>query len=308
MEIDELRNIPIDRLLSHLGYEPVNRIRGGTQLLYRSPVRGDRHPSFSVSVVRNVWQDYATGTGGNVIDLAILLNGNCSFHDAAVWLEEQARSIGIGSVGTLSRMETVSFVNETDSVITDVKVTDLTNRALLSYLQSRRIPADIAVKYCREAHYSVRGRHYYGICFLNILGGMEIRNAYFKGCHGAKAPSVIPLSKQSRSEACCIFEGFMDFLSFKTLVAKEFPNLVDSDCIVLNSTTIVSRAIPFINVYEKAFTFTDNDLAGRIALERITSAMPGKITSLSDMYYDFNDINDFLVNQNDGQFPYSSMK
>jgi hypothetical protein len=295
MEIEELKSIPIDKLLSLLGCEPVNRIRGGTQLLYRSPFRGDRHPSFSVSVVKNVWQDYATGTGGNVIDLAILLNGNCSFHDAAVWLEEQSKALGRGPVGVLSSRETVAFIRETDPVIKDVKVTDLTHRALLSYLHSRQIPMDIGTKYCREAHYSVRGRPYYGICFLNILGGMEIRNAYFKGCHGAKAPSVVPLSKQSRSEACCIFEGFMDFLSFKTLVAKGFPNLFDSDCIVLNSTSIVSRAIPFIDVYDKAYAFTDNDLAGRMALERIESAMPGKITSLSDMYYDFNDLNDFLM-------------
>lgn len=32
-----------------------------------------------------------------------------------------------------------------------------------------------------------------------------------------------------------------------------------------------------------------------MALERIESAMPGKATSLSDMYYDFNDLNDFLM-------------
>lgn len=89
----------------------------------------------------------------------------------------------------------------------------------------------------------------------------------------------------------------MDFLSFKTLVVKGYPELIDSDCIVLNSTSIVSRAIPFIDVYDKAYAFTDNDFAGRIALERIESAMPGKVTSLADLYYDFNDFNDFLMHK-----------
>lgn len=301
MEIDELKSIPIDRLMSHLGYEPVSRMRGGKQLLYHSPFRDDRHPSFSVSVIKNVWQDYATGTAGNVIDLAIHLNGNCSFHDGAVWLEAQARSFGYSPIGGQIRIDNISLMHDTGPEISDVKITDLTSRPLLAYLNTRHIPAHVGTKYCREAHYTVRGRHYYGVCFLNILGGIEIRNAYFKGCHGIKAPSVIPLSKQSRTDTCCIFEGFMDFLSFKTLVQHGFPNLVDSDCLVLNSTSIVGKAIPFIDVYEKAYSFTDNDLAGRIALERITSAMPGKVISLSDMYYDFNDLNDFLVH---GQINY----
>ena len=124
-----------------------------------------------------------------------------------------------------------------------------------------------------------------------------MRSAYFKGCHGIKATSVIPLSKRYHSEACCVFEGFMDFLSYKTLVAKGFPNLIDSDCIILNSTSIVNKAIPFIDIYDKAYSFTDNDLAGRMALDHMASAMPGKVTSLSDLYYDFNDLNDFLMHR-----------
>ena len=44
MEIIDLKSIPIDKLMSNLGYEPVSRMRGGTQLLYRSPFRDDRHP------------------------------------------------------------------------------------------------------------------------------------------------------------------------------------------------------------------------------------------------------------------------
>ena len=89
----------------------------------------------------------------------------------------------------------------------------------------------------------------------------------------------------------------MDFLSYKTLVAKGFPSLIDSDCIILNSTSIVNKAIPFIDIYDKVYTFTDNDLAGRMALDHMASVMPGKVTSLSDLYYDFNDHNDFLMHR-----------
>lgn len=296
MEIEELKRIPIDRLLSHLGYEPVSKTRGGTQLHYRSPFRDERHPSFSVSVTRNIWNDYALGKGGNVIDLAILLNGNCTFHEAAVWLEKESREFpsGVTEKTTSIAFSPPSF-SDTASEMTDVKVSELTNRALLSYLISRRIPPVIGKRYCQEAHYSVHGRRYYGICFKNILGGMEIRNAYFKGCHGAKAPSIVPLEKQYRSESCCVFEGFMDFLSFKVLLLHKHPGLTDCDCIILNSTSLVGKAIPFIDIYDTVLTFTDNDASGRAALEKLTDAMPYKVTPMSDLYASHNDLNDYLI-------------
>ena len=296
MEIIDLKSIPIDKLMSNLGYEPVSRMRGGTQLLYRSPFRDDRHPSFSVSVTKNLWHDYAIGKGGNVIDLAIILNGNCSFHNAAVWLEEQSKAFVPGIICSKEFMSSYNpSIRDTGPEITGVNITDLTNRVLLSYLQTRRIPSDIGKRYCREAHYFVRGRPYYGICFLNILGGMEIRNAYFKGCYGIKGPSIIALEKTNHTETCCVFEGFMDFLSFKTLVQRGISGLIDQDCIVLNSTSLVGKAIPFINVYDGAFIFTDNDQAGRIASQRLSDAMPGKVTSMSGMYSGWNDLNDYLI-------------
>ena len=59
--------------------------------MYHSPLREDRTPSFSVSTKKNLWNDLGAGIGGNVIDLALQLNGNCTFHKAVTWLEEQYR-------------------------------------------------------------------------------------------------------------------------------------------------------------------------------------------------------------------------
>ena len=296
MEIEELKRIPIDQLLSHLGYEPVSKKRNGNQLLYRSPFREDPHPSFSVSVSKNIWNDYGLGRGGNVIDLAIILNDNCTFHAAAVWLEEQSRNFMTGPP-CHAAFNTVSYpaLSKSSSELEEVTVSTLVHRALLSYLLSRRIPPDIGKQYCQEVHYSSHGRRYYGICFYNVLGGMEIRNAYFKGCHGPKAPSIIPLTKQGRSDKCCVFEGFMDFLSFKTLINRGHPDLTDCDCIVLNSTCLVHKAIPFIDVYGESLVFTDNDRAGQMALEQMNGAMPGKVSSMADLYSGYNDLNDYLM-------------
>ena len=91
MKIEELRKIPIWGLLSHLGIEPVSSRRGGSQLMYHSPLRPDKNASFSVSTQKNLWMDFGTSQGGNVIDLAIALKGYCPFSEAVTWLEEQAK-------------------------------------------------------------------------------------------------------------------------------------------------------------------------------------------------------------------------
>ena len=65
--------------------------------MYRSPLRADSNASFSVSLDKNLWYDFGTSQGGNVIDLAILLNGNCSVRAALLWLEDQNRAIGTES-------------------------------------------------------------------------------------------------------------------------------------------------------------------------------------------------------------------
>ena len=298
MEIEQLKRIPIVDLLSHLGHAPVSKIRGGRQWLYHSPLRGDANASFSVSLDRNVWYDFGIARGGTIIDLAIALNGNCSFHQAVLWLEEQTRATGFGNGILPSETRKDYLSRDKGSEMRNVRVEPLTRKALVDYLWSRGIPIDIGRNYCKEVHYTVRGKEFYGLCFMNILGGMEIRNPFFKGGYGVKAPSIITIDKERHTPSCCVFEGFMDFLSYQTLgisggLSPEHP--FPSDCIVLNSTSIVRKAIPFINVYERACCFLDNDSAGRAAFEQISGSMPQRAVSMSESYSGFNDMNDYLV-------------
>ena len=54
----------------------------------------------------------------------------------------------------------------------------------------------------------------------------------------------------------------MDFLSYKVLEESGNSTLVHRtacDCIILNSTSIFQRAVPFIDVYLYAYSFLDND-------------------------------------------------
>ena len=293
MSIEELRSISIVELLALLGHEPAYRTGGGKQWVYHSPLRNDNTPSFFVTISKNLWLDFGSSEGGNVIDLAIAINGGCSFHEAVCWLEEQNRGIRERPPINYS-----SFDNS-DCGMRIVKTLPLRHPTLLNYLSSRGIPREIAVKYCREIHYSIRGREYYSVGFPNIVGGYELRNPFFKGCHGEKAPSVIPLSKSCRTECCCVFEGFMDFLSYHTLEQSGNRDVVQPypcDSIVLNSTAMARKTVPFIDVYRKAFCYLDNDEAGRRAFVKMAESMPGKLINHSEIapLALYKDLNDYL--------------
>ena len=302
MKIEELKRIPIWELLSHLGIEPVSKRGGGAQLMYHSPLRPDRNASFSVSTRKNLWMDFGTSQGGNVIDLAIALKGYCTFSEAVTWLEEQARWFHKDILyEDFSRYDDAHMSRLSGhSGISNMRVEELTSPRLLEYLESRGIPAAIGQRYCKEAHYTVRDREYYGVVFLNILGGMEIRSRSFKGCHGVKAPSVVSVEKTKRTSCCCVFEGFMDFLSYMVLEEKGVPDIVQSfpyDCIILNSTSIIQRAIPFIGVYHIAYCYLDNDFAGKQAFDTLDLLMPGRSFEMSTRFSPYNDLNDYLMQQ-----------
>ena len=295
MSFYELKEIPITDLLTHLGHRPVSRAKGGRQWFYHSPLREDNNASFCVSSDKNLWYDFGTSRGGNVIDLARAMNGDCSFKVAASWLEEQRRGFKQGPPLTASIVSIGPIRPETG--MENIKVQPLTNKALIGYLWSRGIPAEIGKRYCKEVQYDVRGRHFFALCFMNILGGMEIRNPFFKGSYGVKAPSVITLSKSEHTPSCCVFEGFMDFLSYQTLLARyndPVINPVPRDCIILNSTSMVQKAFPFIQVYDVAFTYLDNDAAGQQATDAIEAVMYDRTIRMSSRFSEFNDLNDYL--------------
>ena len=96
--------IPIKDILSHVGIEPVMSRCGGEQLMYNSPLRPDKNASFSVNTRKNLWMDFGTQLGGNVIDLAIALKGDCTFSEALAWLEEQVGGLDmVVSEGGINR-------------------------------------------------------------------------------------------------------------------------------------------------------------------------------------------------------------
>ena len=154
----------------------------------------------------------------------------------------------------------------------------------------------------REVRYLNGETPYYAIGFPNRSGGYEIRNKHFKGCI---APKDITHIRQSESkEACYIFEGFMDYLSFLTLRLERCPDrpeLDGQDYIVLNSTSDLSKAIRPLGGYESIHCFLDNDKAGIEAVQELQKEYGLRIRDTSHIYEGYNDLNDFLRDKRSGQ-------
>lgn len=304
MNTNQIKNIKITDYLYNTGIQP-KQIKGA-DYWYISPYREERTPSFKVNNDLNVWFDYGTGQGGNIIDLIIkmynlnsiteVLNhfNNSNYHQKII-----PQNI------PQSYSDSVPFDQQRESAstgITILKVLPLTNRVLLEYLIGRRIDLDIARKNCKEVYYSVGDKRYFAIGFQNESGGYELRNKYFKGCTSKdislcqvnrnNQPDELKQSHSDNTEACLVFEGFVDYLSYLTIKKTEKPVV---DTVILNSVSNLSKAIDFIKSHPKVYTYMDNDEAGRNATEFLNKICYILINK-SVKYAEYKDLNEYLCN------------
>ena len=207
MNIEEAKKIPITDYLHSLGYSPVKQ--QGANLWYKSPLREEHEASFKVNTEREQWYDFGAGKGGNIIALAQELY--CSDHLPYLLnrIAEQAQHVRPVSFSFRQQRSAPSFQH--------LEVRDLTHPALLRYLQGRGIDLTLAKRECRELRFTHDGKPYFAIGFPNVAGGYEVRNSFFKGCIAPKDITHIQQQGEPR-EKCLVFEGFMDYLSFLTLI------------------------------------------------------------------------------------------
>ena len=282
--IKEIKSIPLAAFLSRLGHEPA--ARKGTRLWYRSPLRQEHTPSFKVDTAINCWYDFGIGRGGNIIDLAAELYQTT---DLRYLMRCIANSNPVPSVQTVAS----SFHQRRSAPSMErFEIVPLEHRALVAYLQERGIPAHIAKANCKEAHYSVNGKPYFAVAFENVNNGWELRNRYFKGCRGSKDISYLPWARDGPSSECAVFEGFIDYLS-----ALALDIISGADAIILNSVVNVNKAVPYLKDYTAINCYLDNDNAGQTTLAELTAIYGSTVIDLSTLYSEFNDLNDFLINQ-----------
>ena len=245
-----------------------------------SPFRNEKTSSFKVSN-RNKWYDFGEGVGGTIIDFVMKYN-KCSIKEALVILSEGSFSF---------HQQKKQVIIEVEPTYSIEKVTELTNQNLLDYLMSRKINLQFAKRFCFQVHYSFsNGKENYGIGFMNNVGGLEIRNEFFKGCLGKKEITTI----NNNSNVVSIFESWSDLLSYFS-IKNEIPK---ENFIILNSTSLVKKTMGLLNEYSVIKLFMDNDEAGNKATDFLIENANGKIIDSRIYYEKYNDLNHYLVNRN----------
>jgi hypothetical protein len=134
---------------------------------------------------------------------------------------------------------------------------------------------------------------YFIIGFQNDWGGYELWNGYFQG---GLSPKTITTMRNG-NDACLVFEGFMDYLSYLTLLHGRNPAVTTGkrDYIILNSVSNVSKAIDIIGVYKAKFCYLDNDKGGVSAFREIRSICGENVLDRSMYYRGYKDLNNYLT-------------
>ncbi len=277
MNCTQAKKIPITYYLQTIGITP-KELKNGSAW-YNSPFRPETKPSFKVDRQNNIWYDFGTGTGGNVLDLVMNLN-KTGIPGALLILQKPELS-----KPDFSFSEQQSF-NPANIEIKHIQ--PLQNRALIEYLYNRKITPGKAANHVKEAYYQVNGKQYFALAFENDKGGFELRNKYFKGSSSPKAITTI----SGTGKAVNIFEGFIDFLS-----ALEFHKTTKplNTCIILNSVSNLQTIINTLEDYQHINLYLDNDKAGNQAAQTIKSRYP-KVKDYSKIIYPYHkDFNEYLI-------------
>lgn len=288
LNLNDIKAIPIENFMSKLGYE----IKSTTaaNIFFNSPFREEKTASFAVWKNKNLWKDWGTHEGGDIIELA-----------QRIWNTDFKKTIERLAKENYISIENKSLISEKKYKVEIKKTSDkVQNKALINYMIERNLQPEKIDGLVGEIYYYLldentgelklhpktgNTKEYFSLAFKSDLGGYELRNKYLKNCHGQKHFSTI----KNGFDAISVFEGFIDFLSLASY--KE----IKSDILVLNSCAMAAKAIPVINEYKKAYLMLDNDKAGNQTTELIINEATSKCIDLREkLYKGFKDINNWI--------------
>lgn len=277
-----IREMDLTAFLDQLGYRVVARKKNDTDYWYLSPLRDEQTASFHVNRLSNEWYDFGLMAGGNLVDFCL------RFFKCSVGELPDKFSVSF----SLQRLPVFDpglhegrLVSESKLKVSEVR--SLHAYPLKNYLHARSIPVAVAEQFCREISYQINGRNFYGIGFQNDAGGWEIRNKNFKL---SSAPKDITCMG-SGAGSVHVFEGFTDFLSYKSLHPYEDPR--SADFVVLNGAGLFDRALPFLEEHARVHLWLDRDVTG-LAYRDYAMARGDRFVDESELYAKFKDLNDWL--------------
>lgn len=296
MNIEQANGIAMTEILRKIGCRPVKQ--RGDEVWYLSPFRDEKTASFKVHTGKNLWYDFGAGKGGDVVKFACdyLITGTdgTGVSSALKWLR---------TFSACPRIEIAPAIKQQPSTVRSLEVVrayELRYRILTNYVESRGIPLELAQEFLKEVlvRNEKTGREFRAIGLYNEAEGYEICTEDFKGSIGSKSISFIRGTKLPASEIH-IFEGMWDFLAaFSQHPDQHF----EGDVIILNSTSCLPQAFPYIknyHNYRKLTTWLDNDEAGNNAtdyLKELAEKEGLEFEAMNECYKSFKDLNEWHVN------------
>lgn len=283
MNIEHAKSIPLSEILVKLGIKPIKET--SKDIWYLSPLRNEKTASFHIDKHKNVWFDFGTNQGGNIIAFVCAYleasGENNTVPDALRWIKNMMAGMNYPIIKDRVKHDAIF-----DSKIVFKSVRPIQHRALEVYLKSRGIALDVARTYLQQVHFTNKDSDtvYFALGFKNESGGYELRNQKYKGCIRPKditfIRGVIP-----KPDGLIIFEGFMDYLSIMTQRGGE---PLDDDVMVLNSITSMKKGFAYIKNYgyKYGYTWFDNNLAGH----KTTMAFREFFKAEEMLHYPMNDI------------------
>ena len=275
--IQQIKHIPVEKLIrTVINVEPA--INRGIKKLYHSFIRdGDSTPSLQINTQLNCWYDFGPGIGGNNIDLLMHYWRTTDINEILNKIKEYD--------DLFSFVQT--FPQTKSQSTTAYSLSPIHSPGLKEYLKERKISFQTASRFLQEVHYEVNGKNYYSLAFKNRAGGWELRNRYNKRAISPKDFSLF----EGASNKCLVFEGFMDMLSYLELNKNKTRK---SSIIVLNSLSMLDRAMNQLLAYYELFLFLDNDDAGKKATQKIITSHKSA-NDFSIVYKNFKDLNEYLI-------------
>lgn len=283
LTIQSAKEIDMVELLAELNFQPT-KIRGN-DYWYRSPLREERTASFKVNKKINVWYDFGTGEGGNIIDFGIRFY-HCNISELLDIL---------GSKNFFFHPQNVQRqkpVEQSQSAFQAKEIRQIKNFRLMEYIESRGIKLETAKWFCKEIvlHNRRTNAEFSLIGLQNKSGGWELRAPDFKSCIAPKDVSFF----DNHQHSVAITEGMFDFLS--AVQEKLIPE--NTDWLVLNSLSMAEKAKTILLQHRKVFLLLDNDNPAKIFSENLLQFLFDnhiEAENLSHKYALYKDINEWLV-------------
>lgn len=291
----DLEDRSIVDFLGRLGYFPVKK--SGREFFYHSMLRetGKNTPSLAVWDEGGKWMDHGgsnqTGIqGGGIVQLARAYWPDYSYFEV---LKKIQYTFDNFENVPIPAFESNKAVNLQTEKILEFSHTQILGRnyVLSRYLQTRGVDS-VAEGLLKEVYYRNKAcsnpeRLFHAIGWKNEKNNWEISNPQgFKASIGKKDISVI----QGEVDHAAVFEGYFDFLTWLKLNNSE----ISPTIIVLNSVSLVKRAIEKLIEFKKIDLYLDNDEVGRQCTTTIKKSYPWA-NDRSDIYNGFKDYNEMLM-------------